>query len=93
MVDPTSSRKQLRSFLGIASYYRRFFKNFTKITRLLSDKILEKIELEWTPPIQKSFDTLKQALITAPVLANPDFSKPFLVAKDAFSAASVTLLT
>ena len=83
---PPSSRKQLRSFLGIASYYRRFIKNFVKIARPLSKKTLEKVEFEWTPSMQKSFEKLKQALTTPPVLAYPDSSKPFLVATDASSA-------
>ena len=81
------SRKVLRSFLGIASYYRRFIKNFAKIARTLLEKTSEKVEIEWAPSMQKSFDTLKQALTTAPVLAYPDFSKPFLVATDTSSAA------
>ena len=73
---PPSSRKQLKSFLGIASYYQRFIKNFAKIARPLSEKTSEKVEFEWTLSMQKSFDTLKQALTTAPVLAYSGFSRP-----------------
>ena len=90
---PPSSRKQLRSFLGIAFYYRRFIKNFAKIARPLSEKTSEKVEFECTPSMQNSFDTLKQALTTAPVLAYPDFSRPFLVATDASSAAVGAVLS
>ena len=84
---PPRSREVLRSFLGIASYYRRFIKNFVNIVRPLSKMTSEKTEFDWTLPLQKSFDTLKQALTTAPVLACPDFSEPFLMATGAFSAA------
>ena len=80
------SRKELRSFLEMASNYQRFIRNFAKIARPLSKKISEKVEFEWTLPMQKSFNMLKQALTNAPVLAYPDFSKPFLVVTDASSA-------
>ena len=80
------SRKELRSFLRIASYYRIFIKNFAKIARTLSGKTSEKVGFEWTPLMQKSSDTLKQQLSTTPVLAYPDFSNPLLIATDASSA-------
>ena len=54
---------------------------------------MEKFEFEWTPSVQKSFETLKQALTTAPVSAYPDFSWPFLVAIDASSAAIGAVLS
>ena len=59
----------------------------------MSEKTSEKFEFEWATSIQKSFDMLKQALTTVPVLAYPDFSKPFLVATDASSAAVGAVLS
>ena len=84
---PPSTRKILRSFLGLASSYRRFIKNFAKIARTLSENTSGKFQFEWTMPTQKSFEMLKRALAPAPVLVNPDFSKPLLVATDSSSAA------
>ena len=63
------------------------------MARPLSEKTSEKVEFKWTPSMQKSFDTLKQALTTAPVLAYSDFGKPFLVATDASSAAVGAVLS
>ena len=91
--QPPSSRKQLRYSLGIASYYRRFIKNFAKIARPMSEKTSEKVEFGWTPSMQKSFDTLKKALTTVPVLAFPDFNRPFLVASGSSSAAVGAVLS
>ena len=67
--------------------------NFAKIARPLSGMTSEKVEFEWIPLVQDSFHTLKQALTTAPVLAYPDFSKPFLVAMDESSAAVGAVLS
>ena len=91
--QPPKSRKELRSFLGIASYYRRLIKNFAKIARPLSEKTLEKVKFELTLPMQKLLDTLKQALTTAPVLVYLDFKKPFLVSTDSSSAAVGAVLS
>ena len=56
--------KQVRSFLGLASYYRKFIQNFSHIARPLN-KLLEKdISFDWTDECQKSFDTLKEQVWT-----------------------------
>ena len=91
---PPSNRKQLKYFHGIVSYSQRFFKNLPKIAGPVTEKTSEKVDFNCTPPIQKSFNTLKQALSTAPVLlAYPYFSKPFLVATDASRAAVGAVLS
>lgn len=82
---PPKTLKQLRSFMGMASYYRRFVKNFstiaTPLTNCLSTKRNSKFHL--TPEALTSFNEIKDAMTTAPVLVNPDFSKEFIIACDA----------
>ena len=78
---PTSS-KQLHSFLGLASYYRKFIRHFAMIAAPLTD-LLKKEAFKWNELSQQAFWTLKTALTQAPVLALPDFSKPFVLETDA----------
>ena len=75
--------KTLRSFLGLASYYRRFIPNFSKVAGALHTLTKKDADFIWTPECQLAFDGLKRLLTTSPVLAFPDFSKPFLLETDA----------
>lgn len=75
--------KELRSFLGLAGYYRKFVKHFALITKPLT-QLLKKGQLFiWTSEHEESFVALKQALCSAPVLALPDFTKTFCIETDA----------
>ena len=87
-----SNAKELRSFIAFAGYYHRFVKDFSKITRPLSELIpgtskkKKKITKEWVwkDEQQKVFDNLKKKIMTQPpVLAYPDFSKEFELHTDA----------
>jgi hypothetical protein len=79
---PTNA-KELRSFLGLAGFYRKFVKNFGVISRPLFNLFKKYALFVWTQDHQTSFDLLKQALVSAPVLALPDFTKQFCIYTDA----------
>lgn len=76
------SLTNVRSFHGLALFYRRFIKGFSSIIAPMMD-VLKKKEFQWTSEVERSFQKLKSKLVEAPVLALLDFSKPFLVECDA----------
>lgn len=75
--------RSVRSFLGTAGWYRRFIRNFSTMTTPLTDLIKKGIKFKITDEAIESFNKLKQALTTAPVLSHPDFKKRFYVQCDA----------
>ena len=77
--------KDVRSFVGLASYYRRFIPNFATIASPLTQMYRDPKNtlIEWTTERQQAFDTLKKALTTAPVLAYPCRDEPFFLSTDA----------
>lgn len=79
------NKKQVRAFLGITGYYRRFIPSFATIAVPLSDltKGKQSNMVKWNPEAEDAFQKLKVALCTQPVLITPDFSKEFVVQTDA----------
>ena len=77
------NQTNIRQFLDLAGYYRRFIEGFFSRARLLSDLLKKTIAFEWTEKHDQSFEDLKNALCIAPVLQHPDFEKPFILTTDA----------
>lgn len=73
----------VRAFIGFGNFYRRFIRNFSDRARPLHDLTKKDVPWHWTDTEQKAFDDLKQAFISAPVIIQPDSSKPFRVECDA----------
>lgn len=83
--------KQLRGFLGLASYYKRFIHGFGIICRPLHN-MLKREGFHWSKQAYEAFSTLKQALVSAPVLALPNFSLPFVVETDSGNGIGAVLM-
>ena len=74
---------EVRSFLGTASYYRRWIKGFATIAAPLHDLMRKDTKWNWTPQCQASFEQLRDALCSAPVLAHPTEDGQFILDTDA----------
>lgn len=77
------TRKQVRGFLGLAGWYRRFIENFSSLTFPITETLSTKARFKWTSEANEAFEEVKKRLTTAPVLANPDFKKKFYLHCDA----------
>ena len=79
--QPTTKR-DVQCFLGLANYYRRFIQGFAEIAQPLH-KLTEKRDFAWTSQCQDAFEELRRKLTSTPILAFPDFTKPFILDTDA----------
>ena len=84
--QPTSVR-DIRSFLSLANYYRRFVKNFLKVARPLTDLTQDKVKFQWGQDQEAAFNQLKYSLATSPILKLPDYNLEFILTTDASSAS------
>ncbi|XP_065356015.1 uncharacterized protein LOC135950397 [Calliphora vicina] len=82
-LPPPKSVREVRKFLGLASWYRRFIENFSALTSPISDLTKKTKTFTWTDEADKAFTQLKTCLTTAPVLITPNFEKPFVIQCDA----------
>jgi hypothetical protein len=69
----------IRSFLGLVGYYRRFIEGFSKISKPMIELLAKGKTFEWTPRREASFQELKKRLTMSPILTMPDMEKPFSI--------------
>ena len=74
---------EIRSFLRLAGYYRRFVPDFSKIARPMTELLKKGVKFVWDDKCDQPFQTLRKLLTSAPVLAQPDITRPFDVYCDA----------
>jgi hypothetical protein len=90
--QPKTTR-ELKGFLGLAGYYRRFIPNFSKIAKPLTELLKKDAPYVWSDKTDEAFTSLKTALTTEPLLQYPDFSKPFILTTDASKDAIGAVLS
>ena len=73
----------IRSFLGLAGYYRRFIENFSKIAKPMTEQLKNGVPFVWSGKCEASFQELKSKFTTIPVLTLPDIRMDFVVYCDA----------
>ena len=82
-LPPSMMVKGVRNFLGHAGFYKRFIKDFSKISRPLYTLLAKDAKFEWTEECMDAFNTLKRLLTFAPIMMAPDLSLPLELMCDA----------
>lgn len=83
--EPLQNIYEVRSFLGLANYYRRFVEGFSRCVAPLIELLKKDWKWKWSDKCQTTFEILKERLTLALVLALPDFTRPFKVQSDALN--------
>jgi hypothetical protein len=78
-LPPPTDVKSLRNFLGHAGFNRRFIKDFSKITKPLTQLLEKDVAFDFDEKCLEAFQTLKNALVSAPIIQPPDWSQPFKI--------------
>ncbi|KAL6338382.1 hypothetical protein AAG906_018753 [Vitis piasezkii] len=91
-LPPPTNVKGIRQFLGHAGFYRRFIKDFSKISKPLCELLVKDAKFVWDEKCQKSFEELKQFLTTAPIVRAPNWKLPFEVMCDSSDLAMGAVL-
>jgi len=84
---------QVRSFLGLCNYYRKFVKGFARRASPLTELLRKGEEFNWTNRHQRAFEDLREQLTTEPILIYPDWEKPFILSTDASTFAVGAILS
>ena len=81
-MQPTTTPKQVRAFLGLVSYYRKFIKGLAKIAKPLTLLTRQQVKFDWMPEHHTAFLHLKEAIVQAPILHYPNPKKTYIVYTD-----------
>ncbi|KAB0793022.1 hypothetical protein PPYR_12642 [Photinus pyralis] len=87
------THKDIKAFLGLAGYYRRFIPKFSELTQPFTRLLKKNVKFIWTSEQQEAFEKLKLILSSEPILQYPDFSKPFCLTTDASNYAIGAVLS
>ena len=87
-----TSKEELMRFLGMAGYYRKFCRNFASVCEPLTNLLRKNSVFVWSKSCQSAFETIKSLLVSAPVLATPDFDKLFVLTVDASDVGAGAVL-
>ena len=90
---PPKTPKEVKQFLGLIGYYRKFVPRFSDLARPLNALTRKNVEFEWTQICQESFDLLKTSLMMEPILTYPDPNHPYVLFTDASKYAWACVLT
>lgn len=82
-LQPPKAVREVRSFLGHTDFYRIFIKDFSKITKHLTELLMKDFDFIFNDQFHESFQLLKNALISARIMQPPDWSQPFEIMCDA----------
>ena len=82
-MNPPTTPKQVKAFLGLVGYYRKFIKGFGKIAKPLTLLTRQQVKFDWTPEHQEAFIHLKEAIVQAPILHYPNPKKTYIIYTDA----------
>ena len=85
--------KEVKQFLGLIGYYRKFVPRFSDLARPLNALTRKNVPFDWTPVCQESFELLKTSLMTEPILTYPDPNLPYVLFTDASKYAWACVLT
>ena len=92
-MPPPQNPKEVKQFLGLIGYYRKFVPQFSDLARPLNALTWKDTTFEWTQICQKSFNLLKTSLMTEPILTYPDPNFPYVLFTDASKYAWACVLT
>ena len=91
--NPPRTTKQVRTFVGTVGYYKRFIKDYAEICRPLYNLTKASVKFEWSPECEEAFQTLKQRLMTAPIMGYPREEGQYILDTDASGFAIGAVLS